>query len=50
MTNDFQQPADAGYNRRGNGVHLGVCYIDFTREQLMKLFNSKRKVTADEED
>lgn len=50
MTNDFQQPTDVGYSKRGFGIHLGTCYIDFTREELIKFFNRKRKIETDEED
>lgn len=50
MTTDFQQPTDVGYSRQGSGIHLGTCYIDFTREELIKFFNRKRTVAKDEED
>lgn len=50
MKDDFQQPADADYSRRGGGIHLGTCYIDFTREELIEMLNKKRTDIIDEDD
>lgn len=38
----FNQPdgriGETSY-RRGEGIHLGTCYINFTREQLLELLS-----------